>query len=807
MYTSYFGLNRQPFNIAPDPQFLYPTPVYQKAYATLWAGIHERKGFLVLTGEAGTGKTTLLHQLMADLEKESTINCVFFPNAVMSFDELLTATCRDLGLEENETGRLKKIQSLSKFLTSRSPQSGTTVLLIDEAHTLDQSVLEDIRLLSNIEKENEKLLQIVFSGQPELELKLGRPRLRQLKQRVALACRLGSLSPEEVGSFIHSRLDTAGASTQNLFSQAALQRIVGCSQGIPRLINVICDNALLLAYATARKTITPEIIQEVADNLQLQAAIDPPPEQEPPLVGEVKTVSAEKVRKIWWPGRLERLPRRLAWTAGAAACFTLVWLAVPFSKQVQPEKVQEEYSKPAKSATVVRLPLPAEEEGSLDKAVGAAETVNAAWEPAPVHSQPDPASDSRPVINFAVSIVPDGQAADSAEPWPQETLPATTPDGGQTDEPQTDEPQKQTALSQDVIDQATLPEEIAPEQAENPPSDIEHAEAPRPIELLARAEQQMARQRLSMPAGDNALETYQHVLNLVPDQPDAIRGIQKIQDQYRRWAEKAEQRQDWPKAQSYYENVLAIHPDAETDETIVSALSRVKEQQLLPSATAQRGEETRPQERPDERQNARAQLAQLGIPYQQEAFIKSAEAGDTPTVLAFVTAGMSPNVTDARGWDALMMAAFNDHPTTVQALLEQGADSQVSNKTGGTPLMMAAMHGSTDIVNVLIERSAAVNTKDAKGWTAAMYAAWNGHTSTVRALAKHGADLNTTDRDGWNALMYAVWKGQTDTVRTLLNSGAHVGAKNAQGNSALTLAQRRGSAKIVELLKQAGARE
>ena len=355
---------------------------------------------------------------------------------------------------------------------------------------------------------------------------------------------------------------------------------------------------------------------------------------------------------------------------------------------------------------------------------------------------------------------------------------------------------------------AILPEENNLEEEASPSPDIEEAGAPRPIELLARAEQQIVRTRLTTPVGDNALETYQHVLNLLPNQQEAMNGIQKIQEQYRDWAERAEGREEWAKAQTYYEKALDMNPH---DETIVSALSRVKEQQLspthIPQQDGQEGLNERLEESLDERHKARAQLAQLGISYRQEAFIKSVEEGDTQTVLAFLAAGMSPNVKDERGWDALMMAAFNGHPATVRALLERGVDGQGRNETGGTALMMAAMYGYTDIVHALLDRSAPVNAKDAKGWTAAMYAAWNGHTATVQSLFNRGANVNATDRDGWNALMYAAWNGHMATVRALLNNRAEVIAKNAQGESALTLAASRGDPEITELLKQAGAQE
>jgi len=268
MYTSYFGFREKPFNVTPDPRFFYTNSVYQEAYATLLYGIRERKGFIVLTGEVGTGKTTLLRRLMDNLE--ATVRFVFIYNTTMSFDELLSFTCEELGLPVKKKARLRKVQALNEFLIAQLRKGGTGLLLIDEAQNLGEEVLEDLRLLSNLETGSEKLLQILLVGQPELEDKLDQPKLRQLKQRVALHCRLDRLKEQEVGPFIDYRLHVVGYEDTKLFASDAIQRIAFYSTGIPRLINVICDNALLVAYGTSKKKISPKIIEEVAHDLRLK---------------------------------------------------------------------------------------------------------------------------------------------------------------------------------------------------------------------------------------------------------------------------------------------------------------------------------------------------------------------------------------------------------------------------------------------------------------------------------------------------------------------------------------------------------
>lgn len=265
MYLEFYQLRERPFNVTADPKFLYLNARYREALASLQYGITQRKGFITLIGEAGTGKTTLLKKLLDDLDPST--RTVFVFNTNVTFDEILEYIFAEFDLPLHNGKRLYMLQRLNAFLLEELQQGRNVALLIDEAQDLDQSVLEDLRLLSNLETAKEKILQIVLSGQPELGQKLGSPALRQLRQRVAINCRLLPLTREETSEYIQSRLIAAGSADPKLFTRDAEDRIYEISMGIPRLVNVVCDNALVIGYALGKRRISAEVVTEAAADL------------------------------------------------------------------------------------------------------------------------------------------------------------------------------------------------------------------------------------------------------------------------------------------------------------------------------------------------------------------------------------------------------------------------------------------------------------------------------------------------------------------------------------------------------------
>ena len=276
MYKSFYHLQRNPFEITPDPSFLFPTMRHNEALATLYYGVTSHRGFVVLTGEVGTGKTLILRSLLGLLQRRDVAFALIF-NPTLSPMEFLRYIARDFGLTVGDKAKDELIHVLNGFLLQRHQKKLTTILVVDEAHHLSPEILEEIRLLTNLETSQQKLLQIVLAGQPELDQKLDSHELRQLKQRIALRCHLDPLSLNETREYMSRRLKIAGATGVNqIFSSPAIEAVFSHSRGIPRLINTICENALLAGYAQHAATITSEIIDDVARDLRIGVAVMEP---------------------------------------------------------------------------------------------------------------------------------------------------------------------------------------------------------------------------------------------------------------------------------------------------------------------------------------------------------------------------------------------------------------------------------------------------------------------------------------------------------------------------------------------------
>jgi general secretion pathway protein A len=277
MYKAYFHITRNPFDLTPDPNCFVPTPRHNEALAALYYGVRRHKGFVVVTGEVGTGKTLLLRCLLRLLENSKDIAYAYLFNSRLSPTEFLQYVLSDFGLPSSGKNKCELLVDFSKFLLERGAKHMTTVLIVDEAHDLSADTLEELRLLSNLETTEDKLLQIVLVGQPELDKKLDSNELRQLKQRIALRAQLRPLTIQQTQEYIEQRLRIAGADPNgsSLFSPEAIAEVYSYSRGFPRLINTICENALLGAYARQSATVTPNIVEDVASEFRLEPALSP----------------------------------------------------------------------------------------------------------------------------------------------------------------------------------------------------------------------------------------------------------------------------------------------------------------------------------------------------------------------------------------------------------------------------------------------------------------------------------------------------------------------------------------------------
>ena len=268
MYKSFFGLKENPFNVNPDPRYLFLTKEAEEALSGLMYGVQNRKGFITLIGEVGTGKTTLINRLLDWLHQRRARTAFLF-NSRMNTNQMFDFILAEFGISCEPQNKSQQLMRLNQWLLDRYRAGETTVLIVDEAQNLTHAVLEEIRLLTNLETSTEKLLQIVLSGQQELEEKLKLPQLRQLRQRIMLRCKTSPLTKEQTHDYIAERLRIAGACGELIFSPQTVDTIHLYSLGIPRVVNLLCEHSLINAYAEHQRPISPKIVEEVAHEFQL----------------------------------------------------------------------------------------------------------------------------------------------------------------------------------------------------------------------------------------------------------------------------------------------------------------------------------------------------------------------------------------------------------------------------------------------------------------------------------------------------------------------------------------------------------
>lgn len=266
MYKDFYRLKENPFNVTSDPHFLYLSKRHREAFASLTYGIRERKGFIEITGEIGTGKTTLCRALLNELNAKT--KTAFILNPRLSELQFIRAVIEDFGINARRNTKIDMIKALNEFLVEQLAYGHNVVLIIDEAQNLKNNILEEVRLLSNLETEKEKLFQIVLVGQPQLKTKLSSAELAQLKQRITIRYHIMPLDKDEISPYIQHRLTVAGSSGEIIFNEDAIDEIYSYSKGVPRLINIVCDRAMLLGYVKETRAFNAEIIRRAAAEIE-----------------------------------------------------------------------------------------------------------------------------------------------------------------------------------------------------------------------------------------------------------------------------------------------------------------------------------------------------------------------------------------------------------------------------------------------------------------------------------------------------------------------------------------------------------
>lgn len=341
-YEKFFYLKENPFNITPDTRFLYMSKKHQEALDLLFFGISERKGFLLLSGEVGTGKTTICRALLDKLN--SKVKSALILNPLLSDIELLMTMNQDFGLKADSPSLKEQLDILNAFLLEKTKNGGNAVVIIDEAQNLSPKALEMIRLLSNLETKKTKLLQIVLVGQPELRDKLKLPELRQLNQRIVVRCHLGSLNFEETKTYIFKRLTIAGGKGNIKFTVTALKSIYEASSGIPRLINIICDRALTAAFVAGKRVIDEDVEKKAIDELDMDGTLRKDIE-----IADKKSAGANR---RGWVGYIP------AYTAAFAAIVAVIFAAaLPLGDFMGSAVIK---STPEKAATEIRSDKPSQ---------------------------------------------------------------------------------------------------------------------------------------------------------------------------------------------------------------------------------------------------------------------------------------------------------------------------------------------------------------------------------------------------------------------------------------------------------------
>jgi type II secretory pathway predicted ATPase ExeA len=814
MINNRFGLREEPFRITPTARFTYASQEHEEAYNGFVLAVLARRRLMALYGETGSGKTSLLQELLDHIEGEGTMVLAVAARPGMTVEDLIQEAGGELLHSEANGQPLTDMDALVERLEQRLEEAGTGVLIVDEAHELDLPVLYDLVDMASSDTETGRFLQVLLAGAPDLERMLAEPGLEDAMRRLGVSYHLPPLDQEQVGTYIQQRLRQAGADRDDTFEPAAVQAIAQYSGGLLQLVNTLGDVALTGAARNGERYVTRARIDQVAADLGLQPLQDsfvrapepepaevrepvarlrpatmpvPPPPRavtvtpvvpprqqayEQPQRSVQPTVHPPILPKTYqpvhdpepegWDDRIEptpvvahRRPDRPETRPLNADAYT----------SVRPDpryQVHQDFGRPR------RWPLVAACVVALLIGAGAATTM---MHPDAVDRLYESVTGSLPPWSDSVSDA--DIAALNPQPVPETPVTVAPPPVPQPALP----PSSMTSTPEPAPSPATPVPPTPPTQA---PSIT--PEEQRVMDLAARADRYIEQRLLTTPPGGNAFEIYQQINQIAPQHPKAAAILTAIKDTYLRWGTTAEERGQFDNAAGFYRRGLSVDPDDQNFQTHLRNLER-KRQAALATGTGNPGETAvaPPEPAPD-------QVLRLPPDYDERQDVGQAAPGNQP---------LPPANRFATRED--MIQAFQQ-PGMLQSIIQSGRDIDFELPDGKTALMLASEQGNASAVRQLLAAGAAPNARSRNGGTALMYAASIGSNAVVRMLLQSGSAVNSMNVEGRTALMAAAASGHVETVRILLENGANVGTTSIHGRTALNYAQEGGHTAVVNLL-------
>lgn len=835
--NSPFGLREEPFDTENPLRAPFASADHKEAFNGFFLALMARKRVMALFGETGMGKTTLLRSLIRHIETDGAVVLAVTARQGMTVENLILAAGPDLDTEApSETADPESLETVVNDIEERIENAGTGLFVVDEAHMLDLPVLIDLIELASSDTETGRYLQVLVAGDHRLERKLAEPELETAFREHGVVHYLPPLDRDATEAFIRDRLRLAGAVQQDLFLPSAVDAAAQLSAGLPGVLSAICGQALRTAIQSGRHRVDVNHVQEAATALGIETAPDieidipnalsytevrepVPVAATPDRAGAHRRDNAPTEQVFHGPAGPPPSPRRPpvreAHPAPGPASYDDVQ-PDPWPELAAPQRGDafDEHGRSASRglwltaglvavvlAAGTGLALSLGDSGALRFLYGTVPDMPA---PSPDVAEEGGATGSRmAVVSPLPDPVPDQPAApaDAAPPpvtSPAESNPAPVPDPSAPAEPAPPASAQVAPTPPPTASPAPASPEPAPAAIAPPPPPPETAREV--SQLVAVAERQIAEKLLTTPAGNNAYETYEKIVALAPDSPEAAAILEGIKDTYLSWARTAEERGVHEDAKRFYERALSVDPD---DADVARRLRALDEPasngtvQAVPRTDSGERDDGQPADTALIDPVAAGQVLRLPPGYVDPSDGEAASAPEPvePAIAAPI------DFTNRDG----MLAAIAD-PNLLASAIASGRNLDHELPDGKTALMLSAERGRSEAVRMLLEAGAAPNARSRNGGTALMYAAGIGDNESIGILVRHGGAVNAMNVDGKTALMAAAQGRHTETVRLLLDSGADMNARTVQGRTALDYADEAGDHASTTLLRLRGAR-